>query len=57
MNPRRPLEKAERKRVGIFEPLKWGALPGFWLSFIAAIALTAGIAVGGAWLLMRMGVQ
>jgi hypothetical protein len=57
MNPRRPLEKSEKKRVRIFEPLKWGALPGFWVYLIGSIVLTSAVAVGGAWLLMRMGVQ
>lgn len=57
MNPRRPLEKSEKKRVGIFEPFKFGKLPGFWIYLIGSIVLTAGVAVGGAWLLMRMGVQ
>jgi hypothetical protein len=57
MNPRRPLEKGERKRIGILEPFRFGKLPGFWLYFIGAIVLTALAAVGGAWLLMRLGVQ
>jgi hypothetical protein len=57
MNPRRPLDKSEKKRVGIFEPFRFGRLPGFWLYFIGAVVLTALVAVGGAWFLMRMGVQ
>jgi hypothetical protein len=57
MNPRRPLEKGERKRIGIFEPFKFGKLPGFYLWLFGSIVLTAVVAVGGAWLLMRMGVQ
>jgi hypothetical protein len=57
MNPRRPLEKSERKRIGILEPFKFGKLPGFWLYLFGAIVLTSVVAVGGAWLLVRMGVQ
>ncbi len=57
MNPRRPLERGERKRVRIFEPFKWGALPGFWLYLIGAMVLTAAVAVSGAWLLVKIGVQ
>lgn len=57
MNPRRPLDKSEKRRVRIFEPLKWGQLPGFYLWLFGSIVLTAVVAVGGAWLLMRMGVQ
>lgn len=57
MNPRRPLERAERKRIRIFEPFKWGALPGFWAYLIGSILLTAAVAVGGAYLLVKMGVQ
>lgn len=56
-NPRRPLEKSEKKRIGILEPFKFGKLPGFWIYFIGAILLTGAAAVGGAWMLMRMGVQ
>lgn len=57
MNPRRPLEKGERKRVGIFEPFRWGKLPGFYLWLLGSIVVTAAVAVGGAWLLMRLGVK
>jgi hypothetical protein len=57
MNPRRPLEKGERKRVRIFEPFKWGALPDFWLYLIGAVVLTTIVAIGGAYLLVKMGVQ
>lgn len=57
MNPRRPLEKGERKRVGIFEPFKFGKLPGFYLWLFGSIVLTALVAVGGAWVLMKMGVK
>lgn len=56
MNPRRPLEKSERKRVGILEPLLWSKLPGFWAAFVGAILVTIVVAIGGAWLLMRIGV-
>jgi hypothetical protein len=56
-NPHRPLDRSEKKRVRIFEPFKWGALPGFWVYLIGSIFLTAAVAVGGAWLLVRMGVQ
>jgi hypothetical protein len=57
MNPRRPLDRSEKKRVRIFEPFRWGALPGFWPYLIGSILLTAAIAVGGAYALMKMGVQ
>ena len=57
MNPRRPLDRSEKKRVRIFEPLRWGALPGFWVYLIGAMVLTSAVAVGGAWLLVKMGVQ
>ena len=57
MNPRRPLDRSERKRVRIFEPFKWGALPGFWTYLIGSILLTAIVAVGGGYLLVKMGVQ
>ena len=57
MNPRRPLEKGERKRIGILEPFKFGKLPGFWVFFVSAILLTSAIAIGGAWALIKLGVQ
>ncbi|QYK45544.1 MAG: hypothetical protein KF794_02230 [Xanthobacteraceae bacterium] len=57
MNPRRPLEKGERKRVGIFEPFKFGKLPGFYLWLFGSIMVTAAVAIGGAWALMRLGVN
>ncbi|MBY0532982.1 MAG: hypothetical protein K2P86_13520 [Xanthobacteraceae bacterium] len=57
MNPRRPLEREEKKRIGFFEPLRFGRLPGFWLYMLGAILLTGAVAAAGAWLLVRMGVQ
>jgi hypothetical protein len=56
-SPRRPMEKGERKRVRIFEPLKWGALPDFWVYLTGAVILTGIAAVGGAYLLVKLGVQ
>lgn len=57
LSPRRPLGRGERRRIGIFEPFRWGGLPGFWLYFIGAIVATSAIAIGGAWLLTRMGIE
>lgn len=57
MNPRRPLDRSEKKRVGFFEPFKFGKLPGFWLYMLGAILLTGVIAAAGAWLLVKMGVE
>ena len=49
--------KKKRRPAGSFDPLRWSGLPGFWLYMIGSILLTAIVAVGGAWLLVRMGVQ
>jgi|GEM_PF-1773932 len=49
--------KKKRRPAGYFDPLRWGGLPGFWTYLIGAILLTGVIAAGGAWLLVRMGVQ
>jgi len=57
MNPRRPLAREEKKRVGIFEPFKFGKLPGFWIYLIGSIVLTGAAVIGGAWLLMKMGIS
>jgi hypothetical protein len=52
-----PPKKRPLKRAGIFDILRWSGLPGFWTYLVGAILLTAIVAVGGAWLLVRMGVQ
>jgi hypothetical protein len=51
--PRNP----ERKRVRLFEPLRWGGLPDFWVYLIGAVLITIAVAVGGAYLLVKLGVQ
>jgi hypothetical protein len=54
-NPSPP--KKKRPPAGYFDILKWSGLPGFWSYMIGAILLTSVIAIGGAWLLVRLGVQ
>ena len=54
-NPSPP--KKKRPPAGYFDPLRWSGLPGFWVFFIGAILLTSAIAIGGAYLLVKMGVQ
>lgn len=52
-----PVKRGGKKRVGYFDPLRWSGLPGFWLYLIGAFALTAIIAVGGSYLLIKLGLQ
>jgi hypothetical protein len=54
-NPSPP--KKKRRPAGYFDPLRWSGLPGFWVYLIGSILLTAMVAIGGAWLLVKMGVQ
>ncbi len=57
LSPRRPLERSKKKRIGYFEPLRWGGLPGFWVYLIGAILLTAIVGSGLAYALIKLGVQ
>ncbi len=54
-NPTPP--KKKRRRAGYFDMLRWSGLPGFWTYLIGSIVLSAAVAIGGAWALMRMGVE
>lgn len=54
-NPSPP--KKKRPPAGYFDPLRWSGLPGFWTYLIGSILLTAIVAIGGAWVLVKMGVQ
>lgn len=54
-NPTPP--KKKRRPAGYFDMLRWSGLPGFWTYLIGSIVVTAAVAVGGAYMLMRMGVQ
>jgi hypothetical protein len=54
---RQPLERSEKKRIGYFEPLRWGGLPGFWLYLVGAVLLTAIVGSGLAYALIKLGVQ
>ena len=61
MNESPPIQpsakRSGKKRVGYFDPLRWSGLPGFWVYMIGAIVLTTIVAVGGAYLLIKLGVQ
>jgi hypothetical protein len=54
-NPSPP--KKKRRPAGYFDILRWSGLPDFWPYLIGAILLTSAVAIGGAWFLMRLGVQ
>ncbi len=54
-NPSPP--KKKRRPAGYFDPLRWSGLPDFWPYLIGSIVLTAIVAIGGAYLLVKMGVQ
>ena len=54
-NPTPP--KKKRPPAGYFDMLRWSGLPGFWTYLIGSIVLTAAVAIGGSYLLVRMGVQ
>lgn len=56
-NENPPPPKKKRAPAGYFDILRWSGLPGFWVYLIGSIVLTAAVAIGGAWLLVRMGVQ